>query len=269
MSLELIKANGLVFSNRPIKCLLEYFQIIHKIDYSFDKEIHLWYRGVSSESYKLIPKEYRPDFRDDLAKVRSVQDDFLNRAKGFDASLKSNSKWEWYQLMQHYGIPTRLLDWTEGHLLALYFAIGEHDGNCNPVVWAMDPYYLNKVTLKKECVYYSEHLVQDDEDKILDKYFFYDKMPDFPVAFVPPASEERLFVQRSVFTIHGSTKKPIEQIFIDNPDETPRLFKISVDRSEVKRLKIELRRCGIDKVNVYPGLDSIANASISKYYLNK
>jgi hypothetical protein len=59
-----------------------------------------------------------------------IREEFIVRAPIFsDFKPAGDADWEWYFLMQHYGAATRLLDWTQGALLALYFAVNNHPGH--------------------------------------------------------------------------------------------------------------------------------------------
>src|SRR5207249_3760279 len=66
---------------------------------------------------------------------------FRARAAAFSSeTLPDRRKTDqWLFLAQHVGLPTRLLDWSEGALIALYFALNASD----PMVWMLNPLHLN------------------------------------------------------------------------------------------------------------------------------
>jgi hypothetical protein len=83
-----------------------------------------WFRGHADADWKLAPKLYRASVP--RRGIRIIEDEirqeFMMRAPSLTDKGPQNS-WDWYFTMQHSGAPTRLLDWTEGALIALYFAV--------------------------------------------------------------------------------------------------------------------------------------------------
>src|SRR4029077_12325607 len=94
-------------------------QIRDRWSYPYGDPNGPWFRGQARSYWKLRPRLFR-EYENQLTHNVGEIEDEIREEFAFRAPILSDMKpageddWEWYFLMQHYGAPTRLLDWTEG-----------------------------------------------------------------------------------------------------------------------------------------------------------
>jgi FRG domain len=123
-------------------------------DIQDDKE--LWFRGETKEYRpRLRPKLYRPRESDHPIKPvsqlleieRNLYETFQHGAVQLSNETTEGENWDWdsYFLMQHHSAPTRLLDWSDGALVALHFAVRhKKDDSHDSIVYVLEPYRLKE-----------------------------------------------------------------------------------------------------------------------------
>jgi hypothetical protein len=220
-----------------------------------------WFRGHTSAAWGLSPKLYR--YGSPKRGIRIVEDEirqeFIMRAPSLTDRGPQNT-WEWYFAMQHSGAPTRLLDWTEGVLIAAYFAVRDNQGEDDAAVWAIDPWWLNKrVVGEREVVPPGAEIgiARSDAERytpwLPDRYSVA-TLPGLPVAVYPTHTVRRISTQRSCFTIHGSDMSGLETLA---QEANTRLVKIILPQTEIPNIREELLISGVDEVTIFPDLDGL------------
>lgn len=206
--------------------IIKSFTHLHKQVQSYDRESDI-YRGVTDKEYQLVPKMGRIAI--DKTESRKKQEGrifrrFQERAIPFLDFMPRND-WEWLATAQHYGLPTRLLDWTRNSLVALYFAV-EHKTNGDSAVYVLKGYEVLSTKIHKDP-------------------FDYSKVGKF----VPHRINPRISAQLGVFTIHPNPEEPFLSDDID---------KLIIPNKMRRNLKQMLDAYGINRSSLFPDLDGLA-----------
>lgn len=101
-----------------------------------------WFRGQPDHSHKLLPSIFRQGEKFGVSfNEQKMFEEFKRRYP--DHSSNHKTTYEWLTLMQHYGLPTRLLDWSSNLLVALYFCcISDEDKDGS--LYVFDPTYMER-----------------------------------------------------------------------------------------------------------------------------
>jgi|SRR5271154_137773 len=114
--------------NDNIESLEDLSGLVRKIKEDLHPHIRWWWRGQANKVWKLHPGVYRPNFpvKEEWERIQlenHLAQDFRVESAGLIEGTNEHDKI--YFLEQHYGLPTRLLDWTTNPLAALFFACSE------------------------------------------------------------------------------------------------------------------------------------------------
>jgi FRG domain len=229
----------------------------------------LWFRGQQNANWGLQPKLLRPEFTA-AAQPESeaeIRQEFQSRALQMIQGRLPADKWEWYFLMQHYGAPTRLLDWTDSPLIALFFALHEHPGDRDAAVWMLDPWWLNQ-KLRKGIDGPMESDWEEAQPYLLDIEEAFgggEGGPTVPAAIEPPHVDRRLAVQRSHFVIFGKTKDLARTRAAREPIRTRRLVRILIPSISIKAIYEELENAGVTMSMLFPDLEHLSKELCAKW----
>ncbi len=247
-----------------IRSVEEFVVTIREDAAEWPAEQPAWFRGEPAGGMPLVPGLYR--LPDGSSRENQLLQTFRARAAAFAAErLPDREKIdEWLFLAQHVGLRTRLLDWSEGALIGLYFALKESA----PIVWMLNPLQLN---------YFAIGCPPDVDANALREFPLPWHRPappeplnaaaenvcgawehdgpgvSLPVAVHPSYVHGRLRAQRACFTVHGKNKAGLQSLI---PATILKRYEIDPERrSAIAR---DLSRLGITESVAYPDLDGLA-----------
>ena len=170
--------------------------------------------------------------------------------------------------MQHYGVPTRLLDWSESPLMALFFAVTLATHRINkggrPVfagdacIWLLDPDQWNKHSVNLKSFPGTVLTTEDPNATSYKPVGNISTMKAFPIALYGSHNSQRIVAQRGVFVCFGKNTQPMEVIYRKENFPTDCLMKLVLRRSKLPHFYDALRRQGITDSVVFPDLDGLA-----------
>ena len=263
--LQNTKSKNKTITDQPIKSLEEFVVRIRKEFvkwYAQGCEAKPWFWGQPVDKPP-IPRVFRDSWAQRNETILTNR--FRIHGVGLGKAPDRDHKDEWLFLMQHSGLPTRLLDWTEGAMIALFFALWglENEKEAVPVVWMLAPLELNKEAFGQRGFRPSWEKGAIENFK---RAFTGKGGHELPVAVHPTGVHSRIHVQKSVFTIHGKKTDDMVKLY-RNTDliRNGYLKKFVIDPPNRNNMLYDLGLMGISYSNLFPDFDGLAKDMTRMY----
>lgn len=232
-----------IYLDTEIENLSDFFSVF---SWMLDPGKLFWFRGHPQVKYELCPSALRYGDLDRrnkalglIAEMRRFLEMKLPRPPASDDDLA------WMQVAQHYGLPTRLLDWTQNAAVALFFACSK-DETTDGLVAILNPTELNQAVAPAEPRVFNP---QRDAG-IIGRYVALDGQKRSrgkrTIAINPTWNTERIAMQQGAFTLHGDREFELSQA------QASSLIYVPILHEHKPALLNELHRVGIGEMFIFP-----------------
>ena len=285
---------------KEIKSVAQCLEIIRKLDKAYAKDGGLnnpvsskfLYRGMAHKSWPLLPGIFREigdryeDWEGDTHKYltfsteQRILQHFRQEAAAYVTQQRDESDIWWVELAQHYGVPTRFLDWSENPLVALYFACENNSQQEDAVVWMLNRLNYNRYIKAQDSAY---DFIEDEgaRREAISTLIGLTECEGgacklsplrLPFLYSPYLFDGRMAAQSSWFMVWGNNMRPFQQMvdeqnYMKLPGEACSLcagdesddflFQFIIPACAKQQIVRELDMLGINGKALFPGLDGV------------
>ena len=212
-----------------------------------------WFRGHRDGSWLLRPRLLR--YPNGLEREEALFTEFMTR--GAEQFSSAESDWDILARMQHHGVPTRLLDWTDRLTTALFFAVTGSTADSR--IWILNPFLLcAKATAGEYAAIIS---FRDDPTYAYSKHFKRNQQWPYrmPVPTASPWKFQRIGQQGGFFTVQGSDPRPLEEL-------APRFVtSVPIPAELIGYARSRILEDGVDDFAIFSDLDGLGRSIAKKY----
>ncbi|SKC83310.1 FRG domain-containing protein [Burkholderia sp. CF099] len=221
--------------------------------------------GLQSALERIVGEKWSPQQATKFEEFSLEQ--FKSKFHLYDKeNTQPTSKLAWLSIMQHYGVPTRLLDFSESPYVAMYFALESYSPNSNSdlAIYALDytgimEKSIEHISARDSGFRETRHSVFARADVIFDETV--DRF-SYPIVWIaePRQLNARLDRQAGTFLICGDRGERIESVLSASTYAGVVMHKICFPRSLYPSCFALLRKMNLTSKSLYGDLDGLARA---------
>ncbi len=186
--------------------------------------------------------------------------------------VQRDSVWHWLSVAQHYGLPTRLMDWTYSPFVAMHFATANLERfDTDGVIWAVS--YLKVHQLLPERL---RVVLEEEGANVLTVKMLSDTMQslgeldtltdeDVVIFFEPPSIDDRIVNQFAFFSVISNPQLALDEWLETHPEVWRRII---IPRELKWEVRDKLDQGNITERVLFPGLDGLSRW-LKRHYSHK
>lgn len=196
---------------------------------------------------------------------RQALDIFKSQIHLYIENIPSNlENLELISIMQHYGTPTRLVDWTYSPFIAAFFATEATNNDC--AIYALNAKKIKELTDSK--VIRSFNPQKDIRSIKYKTLIFENNIEPFFIMYEPSYKNERIARQQGLFLVPSTVEPSIDRILeyynvnsgMINNDDSAIAYKYIIKKEAIVGFLNNLQRINILHEVMYPGIDGFCKS---------